>query len=849
MSDPCVGKIAGETGASEKDARELIARLDNWAKVRADANGISYDAALKDIQGQITRTNDNLGKVMERNSLLTIRAKRIGKTFINQFDTIGEGARAFLVGSSKTKNSKGELIRGGRKSIDAQQKVTHQQYFGKLVDQMEKADVFRDFRRGEHSLDIYKEMEQMKPGGTPGITKNDKALKIARIIESTTSEMVDRQNRAGATIEKMPGYITRQTHDQQAIRRVGGPGNNTATKQQSYDAWSAFVKSRVDPDRTYKGANPDKFLRNVHEALYSGTHGPMQDEGTLQPLFFGQDIGRKVSQSRVLHFKDATAAWEYNNEYGIRNLKDQIFSDLHYRSKSISLMENLGPNAELTWAHMLRELQEESRTQDDAAKQADSLRTWSLDADFRNVTGKDDYPLNFTMGRILSSVRAAVMMAKMGAATITKSMADKAFLQSEMAWQGISNLKTLSAQFTGMAPRHGEDLSRLRQMGAALDGLMGTTAARYTQYNSSAGWTQRRQQQFFDLNFLNFWTDVHKSTAAELMSNNLGENSHLSFDKLDPDLQRVLRLYELDGSKWDAVRSSVQESEGNKYIAPDRLPDKNSPEIAKLTEEAGLKTTDANLTRTSQSLETSLRTYISDRADIAVPTPGADTKKWMTLKTQAGTPLGEAVRLLTMFKSFPVTVMQKVLARELYGNGANGVRQWLANDHKGKFNMVQLVAMLTAAGYMSNTMKDALGGKTPAPLTVDGHPNGAVLEEAMMRGGAFGMMGDILLNEYDRSYKSALAELSGPVFSQVDPAAAMYSQAKQGKFDGNEAGKLLLDNTPYINLFYIRPVLNYLVLWNLQEMSSPGSLERQEHHTETTKHQGYFLRPSQTVKH
>lgn len=837
MSDPCVGKVAGATGKSEAESRELLARLDNWANVRADRNGVSYDEALKDIQGQIMKTDATVGKLIERNSLLTIKVKRTIKDFAKRFPTIGEGLQSFLEGSSK-------VVRGARLSVDAQAKAIHGKYFGSMVDQMDREGVLRDFRRGEHSLDIYKEMEQMSlPNGKPGITGNDKAMKIARIIEPITRDMVDRQNKAGAYINKMPGYIIRQTHDQQAIRRIGGPGNTSATKAQSYQAWSSFVKPLLDPDKTYQGADPEKFLRNIHDALYSGTHGPLQDEGKLQPQFFGQDIGRKISQSRVLHFKDAESAWKYNNEFGIRNFKDQVFSDLHFRSRSIALMENMGPNPELTWAHTIRELREETREGEDAAQQADSLNTWKLKAAFNTVTGANDYPLNFTVGRVMSAVRAMTMMARMGAATITKSMADKAFLQSEMAFQGISNLKTLSAQFTGMLPRDAEGKSMLRRMGAALDGMMGTTAARYTQYNSMAGWTHRAQQQFFDMNFLNFWTDVHKSTAAELMANHLGENAHLSFDKLDPDLQRVLKLYELDGPRWDAVRAGVWDNNGYKYISPDKLPAMDSSEIAKLMEERGVKNTPVNAQRELQSLETALRTYIGDRADIAVPTPGADTKKWMTMDTKAGTPLGEAVRMLTMFKSFPVTVMQRVLARELYANGATGVKQWLLNDHKGKFNMVQLAAMLTAAGYFSNSVKDALKGKKPAPLSGD------VLEEAMMRGGAAGMMGDIMFQEYDRSYRSALAELSGPIIGQADPLASMASQAKHGEFDQKEAGKLLLDNTPYINLFYIRPVLDYLVLWNLQEMSSPGSLERQEYRTEQEKGQGYWLRPSEHVRH
>ena len=62
-------------------------------------------------------------------------------------------------------------------------------------------------------------------------------------------------------------------------------------------------------------------------------------------------------------------------------------------------------------------------------------------------------------------------------------------------------------------------------------------------------------------------------------------------------------------------------------------------------------------------------------------------------------------------------------------------------------------------------------------------------------------------------------------------------------------GKVTLDNTPMINLFYIRPVLDYLVLWNLQEMMDPGSLRRMERGVETKNRQSFFMRPSETVNH
>lgn len=117
-----------------------------------------------------------------------------------------------------------------------------------------------------------------------------------------------------------------------------------------------------------------------------------------------------------------------------------------------------------------------------------------------------------------------------------------------------------------------------------------------------------------------------------------------------------------------------------------------------------------------------------------------------------------------------------------------------------------------------------------------------------MRGGGLGIYGDFLFNEYDRSYRSFTANAAGPVISQLDNVADMFNKLKRGENVSKEAGKLITDNTPFINLFYIRPVLDYLILWNLQEMSDPGSLRRGERRVRQQTGQGFFIQPSEEIR-
>lgn len=338
------------------------------------------------------------------------------------------------------------------------------------------------------------------------------------------------------------------------------------------------------------------------------------------------------------------------------------------------------------------------------------------------------------------------------------------------------------------------------------------------------------------------WNDALRSSVATSLANNLGENAHLTHDQLPGQLRNILSQYDITPSRWDHLRSTVYDHEGSKFITPDMIHTADS-ELHKLVESEGNKPTDTNIARMRDKLETSLGTYFADRADIAVPTPGAKERKFATFGTQAGTPLGETLRLMMMFKSFPITIMSKILGRDVYGNGADTVKQWLVNDNRGKFNMALTISMMTAAGYVSQMLHDATNGKTPMPLISDGKIDWDNVQKIMVRGGSLGLFGETTMGEFSGQYRSYLEYLAGPTFGQLDSIFNMKGQLSQGKNISWPATKLLLDNTPFTNLFYIRPILNYFILWNLQEMLSPGSLERSMSRTETQNHQNFFIKP------
>lgn len=840
-----IRKAVSNDELSDKAAQKILDTVKSKAIARAEKKGMSLEEALQEIEGEIVPEAALMDSIMERNRLLQIQAIQNMKKVAKRFPTVGLGMAAFLEGSHRQ-------FKGARNSVDAQADALQNQYLGMLLKELDKIDGLDDLTKGTMDKDIWIEMGN-RGSKNVGSTGNKKAAKIAEIIDTLYDEVISHQNSVGSYIKRLPGYIIRQTHDRQALRALGGPGNSRSA---AFNAWYDDTLDLLDLEKTFDTSDLTQVraqMEKIHEGLYSGHHGSPADPAELMGFTPTLNIAKKTSQRRILHFKDAEAAYKYNEMFGIKRLSDSIFSDLHFRSRNITLMKNMGPNPQLGFDTAIRQLKDELRGTENSAAHMDSLQdsvtASALKMSWAEVSGFNAHPENLSAARMTGNIQSMLAIAKMGMSTMS-SLGDKAMLQVEMAFQGISGLDTMLKQITGMFGRDTEGLRVLRALGVGMDGIQGSTMSRYALNDTASGWATKLQQKFFDLNFLNWWTDRNKASAGELMAHHLGDQADVKWGDLEPETRKVLNLYELDDMDWDAMRSTVWKKEsGEAFIIPDEFNKIPDTVIDGLLARDNLNFTKANRKKARRDLNSKYRTYIADRVDHAVPTPGAAQRKWLNMGTKAGTPLGVAMRLLTMFKGFPITVFTKVLGRDVFDSAKvsaspRPVREFLASNHKGKFRVAQLVAMTTIGGYVSGAIKDALKGRKPKELITDGKVNLDTFNDAMLRGGGLGIFGDFLFSEYDQAYRSVLNTMAGPVFGQLPLVTTAATKAKGGEFPGRELGKLTKDNTPYINLFYIRPILDYLVLWNLQEMLDPGSLKRMEDSVRTYNNQGFFVEPS-----
>jgi hypothetical protein len=318
------------------------------------------------------------------------------------------------------------------------------------------------------------------------------------------------------------------------------------------------------------------------------------------------------------------------------------------------------------------------------------------------------------------------------------------------------------------------------------------------------------------------------------------------WDQLDADFRRVLGLYNIDSARWDVLRQGAvaKAADGREYMVADTIMDLPDEVLRPIL---GDRLTPARAKALKREIAEQYRTYLVDRGNTGVLEPGARERAWMTSGSRPGTVVGELLRRFWQFKSFSVTFGNRVIGRELFARGADNWREIGANEMLGFAN---LIVWTTMFGYMAMVAKDALKGKTPRDPT-----DPSTIAAAMVQGGGLGIYGDFLFGEMRKSYgRTPLSAFLGPTFGvgvDIQDLIGRTIDAARGDDNADVASnmfRIAVNNTPFLNLFYTRTALDYLILYRITETLNPGALKRMEKRIEKENGQTFLVRPSQWVQ-
>ena len=817
----------------------LVSDLQERLRVRRARGDIeSIEDALLDEADRLAADVAEAARIEKRNRLMNIVRRdnliALSRTADEATGDPSLGIEAATVGVNAP-------FAGARQSVDARGKALFGQYAGGLIADLRKEGLLATFNRVSRNKDLQlalaRELREITlPGGRPGISGVASAQKMARIVHKYQQVNVARQNRAGAWIKQLPGFIVSQSHDmariRRASRRLGGP--RTRDVQANYEAWRNFIRPLLD-DATFDGVEgAEDFLRSVYDALSTGKHlaAKAGDENDLRFAFRGPgNLAKRISSERKLHFRDADSWLTYNEMFGTRGLTESIVQGLESGARNTALLETFGTNPRAMLDTVRDDLMTSYRSE---PRKFDRIKRDTLNWYMSEVDGSAYIPESPTLASIAAGFRAVQSLAKLGGAVLS-GFSDVALNAAEVRSQGRSVLgaygRVLNNFLDGL-PVDVDKRATADLIGAGLDGLIGNIATRFSAQDQLSGWTAKAMRFFFKVNFLGPWTDAHKAGLGMMMARDLAAEASKGWDALPSRLRENLSAYGLDSEAWDIARQAVATApDGRTYLLPS--------EIGRLQPE-GLS--DRERRRLLDRVETGIRSYIADRLDFATPTPGARERALMTAGTRVGTPVGEAARFLMQFKSFPLTIVTRPIGRELYGRGARSLYGAVV---RGEGDMVGLVSMMIGTavfGYLSAASKDIAKGRTPRDPT-----DPATWQAAILQGGGLGIYGDFLLGETNRFGRDALDTVAGPTFGAISDLDEIRAKWMAGEDIDTSVFNLAKSNTPFINLFYTRVALDYLFLYQMQEMTNPGSLRRMERRIQREQNQTFILPPSQAI--
>jgi hypothetical protein len=729
-----------------------------------------------------------------------------------------EAVSAILVGMQK-------FSKITRDSIGGKQEALEDVLITKLIKNINNIsdNAFKDFTDGKMDIEIMNEML-----GIPTGIKDAKNL--AKVLKEFQADLRLRLNDLGANIGELDDWITKMSHDTQKMGRADIGSRLIADNRY---AWREYIKSRLDLKRTFRNVNDpkkiDEILDSIFNSLMSGDHTKYSGADSV---YGTKNVTNRLNAARVLHFKNVQARQEYNIKFGEPSLKESIFSVLATSSRNIALMQELGTNPRNTLDKVLSLLKKKYKESD--PKMVSQLNFKTFKNQFAELDGSINGIANDLLARAGMVVRSTGNMARLGSASIS-SFGDLAQYMGTTSFQGRGLLTGLFEAMSGLFRANDTAAMEVLQI---TSNSVAATAFRGNIYGAADdtwGRMGRLQNTFFKFNGMNGWVASLKSSMALGLSRHYGMLADTKLSDLSIREQNFLTLYGIDEGKWNMLRSIKTLAVDNKrYLTAESIDDISNNSIINYV---GRKLSAREIRNFKADLQLTWKNVLSDQGKHGSPEPDAAVRAITNQGLEKGTPMGETIRFIMQFKSFPISMWKKIIGRELYSYGPN-------ESSLAKLGGLSTILLLgTFFGYLAMSTKDMLRGRSPRDPK-----NKNTILQAFAQGGGAGIYGDFLISEIQNEYGNGIFETAlGPTASDLKKLLDMVSTMNEPKKAGKKFFELVEGHTPFLNLYYTKAAYDYLIGYQVKEMLDPGYFERMKQKHEEKRGQNYYLKPGSLI--
>jgi hypothetical protein len=190
------------------------------------------------------------------------------------------------------------------------------------------------------------------------------------------------------------------------------------------------------------------------------------------------------------------------------------------------------------------------------------------------------------------------------------------------------------------------------------------------------------------------------------------------------------------------------------------------------------------------------------------------------------------------FKAFPISILMR-----------HGARAMSMQTGIGKIGYTGgLLLTTTLLGGVALQLGEIVSGRDPQDTT-----NPQFWTHSLLKGGGLGIFGDLLFQDYTRFGSSVGALAAGPLGGDIEELTKLVLANIQRGAEGKEtdvgarAVRMLKGKTPFANLWYTKAATDRLLFNQLQELASPGYLNRMEQRARKEFQQQYYWRPGEVA--
>lgn len=697
----------------------------------------------------------------------------------------------------------------GIQSIDSKARAIASIYRGELV------DFYTNIKGG---LGVFTDAELVQKivrerfGDNTG---DPLAKQISDKMGEVFENMRERFNRSGGDIGKLDDWGLPQTHSLEKIVLAG--------KQ----AWVQKAEGLIDTSKYVHEDGTYYSQQEIRELLeYSfdtlSSNGANKTEIGRQSFGGNSKVTSRHSESRVLHFKDAESWMEYQSEFGGMPFVDLVEAHINGLSKDIALVENLGSSPKNAMRILM-----------DAAEQKDWQK--GLDADttaksrkraqtmFDEFTGQNT-PQSEVLANLGLAYRSMNVASMLGGTTLS-SVTDQAMIAKTASIHGIAFRKTFGELLTQLNPKNKEDRELAHSLGLATEEMLGSIA-RWSDdgLTSVHGKSQKLARvssgiasQVMRVSGLNALTAASKVGFSKMLMEKYGRLSRSkAWADLDATDRELMEKTGLSERAWEVMRLAdpVVDRKGNQLMS--------ARSIYQIPDDKLKSFGDPQKVR--DEVASQFQAHLLDEQGMAVVEAGLRERTWMSAGQKKGTGMGEIIKSMLQFKSFPAAFLMRHGSRAMAQDGLKG---------KAAYG-VSLFAMTTLLGALVVQLKELANGNDPQTMWDGDDPQKTMnfLTRSAIQGGGLSILGDILVAGTDTSGRSATDFMVGPFGSDAKAVLGLtvgnFTQYYEDKDTNaaNEAFRLVKGKIPAQNLWYTKAATNRLVFDEMQDMIAPGYREK-----------------------